>query len=101
MKKYGVDNELKNKEIREKVKNTKIKLFGSEHVTQNEDVKEKGRETSMVKYGVDHPMKNKHQASSIKRHTNANLTRFLLVVLNKFKVMNPFVLAIYYFKEKN
>lgn len=26
MKKYGVDNELKNKEIREKVKNTKMKM---------------------------------------------------------------------------
>lgn len=47
--KYGVDNPSKNKENREKAKNTMIEKYG--HYYNN---REKSRETCLERYGVDH-----------------------------------------------
>jgi len=56
IKKYGVDNPLKNENIRNKMKNTMIEKYGVEHPMLSNDIKEKFKTTMIEKYGVEHPM---------------------------------------------
>jgi hypothetical protein len=82
IKKYGVDNPLKNNEIRDKIKKTCIQKYGKENVllcrekqekrlntlflnygvinpSNSSKLQEKRKETFIKKYGVDNPLKNK------------------------------------------
>jgi len=66
IKKYGVDNPLKNKSIKEKQKQTCIKKYGVDNPLKNKDMQKKRRETLIKKYGVDNPFKNKDVQNKIK-----------------------------------
>ena len=59
MKRYGVDNPQKVKEIKDKSKSTMLERYGVENISQSEEIKLKKRKTTFVNYGVDNPSKNK------------------------------------------
>ena len=67
--KYGSNNPLGNKDIQEKAKNTKLKIYND----INYNNREKYKETCIKKYGVDNPQK----IESIKEKSKAtNLIRY-------------------------
>jgi hypothetical protein len=96
LKKIGVDNPMKNAEIREKQKQTIIEKYGVEHNSQSEEIKikkentcinnygfvshlkspiirEQIKETNLEKYGVENPQQN----TEIRNKTNnTNLVRY-------------------------
>lgn len=49
---FGVDNAMKNKEIKLKLENVLLEEYGVKNVFQSEDVKEKIIQTNIFKYGV-------------------------------------------------
>jgi hypothetical protein len=51
IKKYGVDNPFKSKEIQEKIKQTNLEKYGVEYSFQSENNKEKSKQTMKEKYG--------------------------------------------------
>ena len=67
IKKYGVDNPLKNKDIRKKMKQTNIKKYGVENVSQNIFVKKKKIETARKNYSTDYHLQNEEIKEKIKQ----------------------------------
>ena len=59
-KKYGVENPMQNKEIKEKVKKTCLEKYGVKYFLQSDIKKEKTKETCLKKYGVENPMQDKN-----------------------------------------
>jgi len=57
--KYGVENAMQNKEIRNKAKETCKERYGAENAMQNKEIRNKAIETNLKKYGVENPMQNK------------------------------------------
>jgi endogenous inhibitor of DNA gyrase (YacG/DUF329 family) len=57
--KYGVDNPLKAKEIKEKIKQTNLERLGVEYPCQSKTVVEKRIATNNEKYGCDHGLSSK------------------------------------------
>ena len=56
LKKYGVDNPLKSKEVRNKMLHTIQEKYGVEsNISQSNMIQEKIRQNSLKKYGVEHP----------------------------------------------
>lgn len=53
LKKYGVDNPAKLKEVREKMVQTSLQRYGTMHPLQSKEIKEKQRQTVRNTYGVD------------------------------------------------
>ena len=51
-----LNNPMKNKEVKEKIKKTNLEKYGAENVMQSAEVKRKLKETIMEKYGVEHQM---------------------------------------------
>lgn len=51
---YGVDNPMKIKEVRNKLVETNVEKYGVNCVFKSEEIKEKIKETNVKKYGVDH-----------------------------------------------
>jgi len=88
--KYGSEYASQNKEIANKIsqtkltqesqdksKNTCLERYGVENPFQNEEIKEKMRETWLEKYGVDHPLKseivkNKAKETCLERYNVEN-----------------------------
>ena len=73
LKKYGVDNPAKSKEIYDKVKKTNLEIYGVECSAQSEVVKEKIKSTNLRKYGVEYSfqaeeVKDKIKATSLERY---------------------------------
>ena len=81
LKKFGYDNAMKNKEVKQKQKNTIFEKYGVEHISQldtikeqikstclakygtgfslqSEEVKKKSKATNIIKYGVENPQQN-------------------------------------------
>ena len=56
---YGVEYSIQNKDVKEKSKQTNLKLYGVENVFQNDDIKEKIKQTLLKRYNVNNPTKNK------------------------------------------
>ena len=54
LKKYGVDNPAKYKDVYEKVKKTNLERYGVEYSSQSDVVKEKVKDTNLKKYGVEY-----------------------------------------------
>ena len=96
LKKYGVDNPAKSKEVlvkmqktnldrygsvcsaqsdvvKEKIKATNLKKYGVEYSFQAEVVKEKIKATSLERYGVDNPSKSEVIKSKIVESNRKNL----------------------------
>lgn len=78
LRKFGVDNPMKNSEIKEKHKNTMVEKYGVEHNSQLEEIKQQKKEKSFEKYGVEYVLQSKYIREQIKE-TN----------LLKYGVENP------------
>ena len=73
LKKYGVDNPAKSKEIYDKVNKTNLERYGVEYSAQSEVVKEKVKATNLKKYGVEYSfqadvVKGKIKATNLERY---------------------------------
>ena len=64
--KYGVDNLFKNKDIIEKIKKTNTKIYGCCSPLQNDTIFNKVKETNIEKYGKPHPLQNKEILEKMK-----------------------------------
>lgn len=53
LKRYGTENPLSSKEVQEKVKQTNLKRYGVENPKQSEQIQEKYKQTCLKKYGVE------------------------------------------------
>jgi hypothetical protein len=58
LEKFGVDNPMKNNEIKEKLTQTMITNYGVEHISQTDKFKQMMRETSLQNYGTEHPLQS-------------------------------------------
>ena len=58
LKKYGVDNVFKSKEIKNKIKKTNNKKYGVDYPQQNKTILNKSIETNNKKYNCDRPSQN-------------------------------------------
>lgn len=76
--KFGVDNPMKNSEIKEKQKNTMIEKYGVEHNSQLEEIKQQKKDKSVERYGVAYVLQSPQVREQIKQ-TN----------LLKYGVENP------------
>ena len=73
LKKYGVDNPAKSKEVLVKIQKTNLDRYGVECSAQSEVVKEKIKATNLKKYGVEYSfqaeeVRNKIKATSLERY---------------------------------
>ena len=73
LKKYGVDNPSKSKEVYDKVRKTNLDRYGVECSAQSEVVKEKIKATNLKKYGVEYSfqaeeVRDKIKATSLERY---------------------------------
>ena len=73
LKKYGVDNPAKSKEVLVKIQKTNLDRYGVECSAQSEVVKEKIKATNLKKYGVEYSfqaevVKEKIKATSLERY---------------------------------
>ena len=70
---FGVDNPMKNKEIKEKAEKTNLKKYGYKTSLLNDEVKEKIKKTNLEKYGTEIHLENREIRDKIK---NTNLERY-------------------------
>ena len=73
LKKYGVDNPAKSKEVLVKIQKTNLDRYGVECSAQSEVVKEKIKASNLKKYGVEYSfqaeeVKDKIKATSLERY---------------------------------
>ena len=73
LKKYGVDNPSKSKEVYDKVKKTNLERYGHTCSAQSKLVKEKIKASNLKKYGVEYSfqaevVKDKIKATSLERY---------------------------------
>ena len=78
LKKYGVDNPAKSKEVLVKIQKTNLDRYGVECSAQSEVVKEKVKKSNLAKYGVEYSFQANEVKEKIKQ-TN----------LDKYGVDNP------------
>jgi len=79
LEKYGTENPFQNGDIKKKIKDTCLEKYGVENPSQSEEVKERWRNTCLEKFGVEHPSQNE-EIKQQKKET----------CLEKFGVENPF-----------
>lgn len=73
LKKYGVDNPAKSKEVLAKIQKTNLERYGVEYSAQSDIVKGKVKTTNLKKYGVEYSF----QANEVKDKIKAtNLERY-------------------------
>ena len=73
LKKYGVDNPAKTKEVQDKMRKTTLERYGVEHSSQSVVVKEKVKKSNLAKYGVEYSfqangVKDKIKATNLKKY---------------------------------
>ena len=78
LKKFGYDNAMKNKEVKQKQKNTIFEKYGVEHISQLDTIKEQIKSTCLAKYGTGFSL----QSEEVKKKSKA--TNIL-----KYGVENP------------
>ena len=54
LKKYGVDNPAKTREVQDKMRKTTLERYGVEHSSQSDVIKAKIKESNLDKYGVEY-----------------------------------------------
>lgn len=67
IKKYGVDNPAKSKEIQEKIKYTNQQKYGVDYVTQNSNIRQKQKDSMLQRYGVQYPYEHKQFVEKAKQ----------------------------------
>ena len=70
-KKFGTDHPLKSDEIKNKIKETNLKKYGVDCVLKSNDVLEKIKQTNILKYGFENPFQSDEIKNKIKE-TNLN-----------------------------
>ena len=65
---YGVENALESKKFLDKMKRNNLRKYGAEYILQLQSTREKSKNTCLEKYGVEHPMLNKDFVENVKRH---------------------------------
>ena len=70
LKKWGVDNPMKSKKVKEKLEKSILEKWGVDHYSKTDEFKEKIKETTLDKWGVDHysktdEFKNKFKETSL------------------------------------
>lgn len=78
LQKYGTTSPIKNKSIKEKIKQTTLKKYGTEFVTRCPEIKEKIKQTNLKKYGVKYGLQNENIKAKSKK-----------TCLEKYGVDNP------------
>lgn len=78
IEKYGTTSPIKNKAIKEKIRQTTIQRYGTEFVTRCPEIKKKIKQTNLKKYGVECGLQNEN----IKAKSR-------ITWLNKYGVDNP------------
>ena len=78
LKKYGVDNPAKSKDVLDKIQKTNLERYGVEYSSQSDVVKEKVKKTNLDRYGVEYSFQANEVKEKIKQ-TN----------LDKYGVDNP------------
>ena len=73
LKKYGVDNPAKSKEVLAKIQKTNLERYGVEYSAQSDIVKEKVKTTNLRKYGVEYSFQSNEVKDKIKA---TNLERY-------------------------
>lgn len=73
LKKYGVDNPAKSKEVLAKMQKTNLEKYGVEYSAQADVVKEKVKKTNLERYGVEYSfqadlVKDKIKATNLDRY---------------------------------
>jgi hypothetical protein len=58
LEKYGVDNVIKNQDIKAKIKTTCLEKYGVDNPGKSIDFQEKMKQTMVKKYGVEFPLQN-------------------------------------------
>lgn len=58
LKKYGTSNYFKTDECKEKIKQTNLKNYGVDNVFKNDEIKKQIQKTNIEKFGVDNPSKS-------------------------------------------
>ena len=67
LEKWGVEHYSKTDEFKEKIKETNLAKWGVEHYSKTDEFKEKFKESSLKKFGVDNPFKSKIVKNKIKK----------------------------------
>ena len=73
LKKYGVDNPAKSKEVLAKIQKTNLERYGVEYSAQSDIVKGKVKTTNLKKYGVEYSFQANEVKDKIK---STNLERY-------------------------
>ena len=92
LKKYGVDNPAKSKEVLAKMQKTNLEKYGVEYSAQSDIVKEKIKATNLEKYGVEcsfqaEVVKDKIKATNLERYGVDNPSKSA-VIKNKIVESN-------------
>jgi len=72
LKRYGVENAAKSKELLEKKKQTCLKRYGAESPLGNIDIRNKSKKTWLENYGVENPGQRDCQKQKIKDYYKKN-----------------------------
>jgi hypothetical protein len=73
IKKYGVEHQSQNEDVKNKMKLTNLAKYGVENPFQNEDIKNKMKITNLAKYDFEYPSKNEDIKNKMKI---TNLTKY-------------------------
>jgi len=68
LKKYGVINPSKLKEVKEKRKTTMLENHGVEYYVLSKDFKDKSKKTSIKNYGTNHPQMSNKMKENMKKY---------------------------------
>ena len=92
LKKYGVDNPAKSKDVLAKMQKTNLEKYGVEYSAQADVVKEKVKKTNLERYGVEYSfqadlVKDKIKATNLERYGVDNSSKSA-VIKNKIVESN-------------
>lgn len=78
IEKYGVDNPFKSEDVKNRIKETNLKKYGSTVAANSKSGREKAKKTLLERYGVEHPS----HSPEIQKRTKETL-------LERYGVTNP------------
>jgi hypothetical protein len=90
LEKYGVDNPMKVKSVKDKLKKTLMSKYGVDHFSKTEEYKEMYKNTCKIKYGVDNASKStfiKNVISDKKFKQNNSIEKYKDILPNEYKIV--------------
>ena len=83
IEKYGVDNPMKNKNIKDKVIKTLTERYGVDNPMKSDIIIERVKNTNLERYGVENPMKNDDIKNKVRESWNSKTEEELLDIKNR------------------